>query len=436
MNTDLKTKKCFLLVGLLVASFLSADAAIRAADDGFLQRPGAELYLDGKPFCEISFNKFDLFWQFLAAEIPSSNIGPEGDQPAEAAEASLRDLGSLGFKTIRVFAAAPGVYLDPGKREKYLAATDQMLDACDRHGLRMVFCLCADDERLWKDCGETLLDLVARADSKSRARFQQMVRTLVLRYRERKTIAMWEHANELLLMADIGGKGRTWNGYKCPSLAEVARFHAETAAFIRGLDRRHLITTGDSFRFSQWHLAQAAAGDGKDMWTLDSFQELQRALGMAQRGVDVYCVHYYNHGARGENQVRGPSGAPVPCLPADIKRFATAAGQPLYLGEYGIAAEAHNESTRKFWSENPDWFTSYAGDAANARRVVAASLRAVVDSKANLTHWWTYQSHRRMDQTDPQRFDIDIHRTPELVRLVVEANRQLQMATTGFTYAR
>lgn len=41
-----------------------------------------------------------------------------------------------------------------------------------------------------------------------------------------------------------------------------------------------------------------------------------------------------------------------------------------------------------------------------------------------------------MDQNDPQRFDIDIHRTPKLVRLVVEANRRLQMATMGFTYAK
>jgi hypothetical protein len=436
VNENRKSGNRLLPACLLTLILFSTGAAARAADDGFLQRRGGELYLDGKPFYEISFNKFDLFWQFLAAELPSTNLGPEGDGPAAAAEASLRDLGSLGFKTIRVFAAAPGVYLDPARREKYLAATDRMLDACDRHGLRMVFCLRADDESLWKGCGETLWDLVARFDSQSRARFQQVVRELVLRYRQRKTIAMWEHANELLLMADIGGKGRIWNGYKCPSLAEVARFHAETAAFIHRLDARHLVTTGDSFRYSQWHLAQAAAGDGKNMWGLDSFAELGRALGMAQRGVDVYCVHYYNHGARGENQAQGPAGVPVACLPADIQRFAAAAGQPLYVGEYGVAAQPRNESTRKFWSENPDWFTSYAGDAAKARRVMAESLRVLVESRANLTHWWTYQSHRRMDQADPQRFDIDLHRTPELVRLVVEANRQLQMATMGFSYAK
>ncbi len=418
---------------------ISSDGAagLKAShDEGLLERRGSELYLDGRPFYEISFNKFDLFWQFLAAEIPSTNVGPEGDKPADAAEVSLRDLSSLGFKTIRVFAAVPSVYLDPTKREKYVAATDRMMDACDRHGLRMVFCLCASDEHLWKDCGETLFDLVARADSKSRLRFQEMVRALVSRYRSRKTIAMWEHANELLLMADIGGKGRVWNGEKCPSLAEVARFHTESAAFIRNLDARHLITTGDSFRYSQWHLAQAAAGDGKDMWMLDSLQELNRAVGMAQKGVDVFCVHNYNYGAHGENQVQGPAGKPVPCRPADIKRFTTAAGQPLYFGEYGAAPQAHNETTRKFWTENPQWFTSYVDDQADARRIVAESLQAVVEAKANLTHWWTYQSHRTMDQNDPQRFDIDIHRTPKLVRLVVEANRRLQMATMGFTYAK
>ena len=426
-----------LLATCSAAGFIAcAPLSLRAADDGFLDRRGGEFYLDGKPFYEIGFNKFDLFWQFLAAEVPSANIGPEGDEPAAAAEASLRDLGSLGFKTLRVFATAPGVYFDPAKRGRYLAATDHMLDACDRYGLRLVFCLCAEDEHIWKDCGETPLDLVARADSKSRARLYEMIGTIVARYRARKTIAMWEHANELLLMADIGGKGRTWNGRKCPSLAEVARFHAQTAAFIRSLDSRDLITTGDSFRYCQWHLARAAAGDGRDMWTLDTLDELGRAVGMAQKGVDVFCVHYYNHGARGQNQVRGPAGKAVPCQPADIKRLAAAAGQPLYLGEYGVIPEARTETTRKFWSENPEWFSSFAGDPANARRIVAESLQAVVDSRASLTHWWTYESHRRMDQQNPQRFDIDVHRTPDLVRLVVQANRRLQMATMRFSYAK
>jgi hypothetical protein len=40
-----------------------------------------------------------------------------------------------------------------------------------------------------------------------------------------------------------------------------------------------------------------------------------------------------------------------------------------------------------------------------------------------------------MDRRDPQRMDISWQRTPELVRLVVEANRKLQLATMGFTYA-
>ena len=70
---------------------ISSDGAAgfkASHDEGLLERRGSELYLDGRPFYEISFNKFDLFWQFLAAEIPSTNVGPEGGKPAEAAEAS------------------------------------------------------------------------------------------------------------------------------------------------------------------------------------------------------------------------------------------------------------------------------------------------------------------------------------------------------------
>ena len=49
---------------------------------------------------------------------------------------------------------------------------------------------------------------------------------------------------------------------------------------------------------------------------------------------------------------------------------------------------------------------------------------------------WCYQSNRDMDQENPQRFDLDAERTPNLVRLVVEANRQLQLQTMGFTYTK
>jgi hypothetical protein len=421
-----------LLVLLLVLLLLLVPTAGRAAD-GFLEARGTELYLDGRPFYEISFNKFDLFWELLAAEQHEGGFGP---RPAESAGSAVRELGQMGFKTVRVFCSQPEVYRDRDRRSHYYAAMDRMLDLCDRHGLRVVFCLGANDGSYAKARGETFRDFVARPGSKSRGDFEAYVQDMVTRYRGRKTIAMWEHANELLLMADIGGKARVWNGVTVPDLAEVARFHSDLAARIRTLDPRHLITTGDSFRFSQWHLYQASTGEEKNMWERDTLEQIGHALTMSQKGVDVFCVHYYGFGVKGENRVTGADGKPVVCLPADLKRIATAAGQPFYLGEYGLQAVARDDTKRAFWADNPDWFTGFEEDPSRAARTVAASLKVVVDARPSLTHWWCYQSDRDMDRNNPQRFDLDMRRTPELVRLVAGANRALQQATMGFTYMK
>jgi hypothetical protein len=57
---------------------------------------------------------------------------------------------------------------------------------------------------------------------------------------------------------------------------------------------------------------------------------------------------------------------------------------------------------------------------------VKKTLQGAVDSGVTLAYWWCYQSDRKQDQANRQRFDIDADRNPELVRCVVEANQQLQ----------
>ena len=417
------------VISILVLTF----QPVLSAGDAFLQRRGAELFLEGKPFYEISFNKFDLFWQLLAAECGEKGFG---EQPAASAEKALKDLHNLGFKTIRVFCSDPHAYADPARRPKFIAAMDRMLSLCDQHDLRVVFCLGIAETAYAQACGETFLDQLTRRDAKSRARLEAYVRDMVSRYRDRKTIAMWEHSNELLLMAGIGGKERSWNNIKIPSLPEVARFHTEVAALIRSLDQRHLVTTGDSYRPSTWHLYQFGEGLTRDAWGTDSMEELGRAVAMAQKGVDVFCIHnYYSSQAFGCHPVRGPEGKPVPVNLADWRALAQAAGQPLYLGEYGALPAARSD--KKFWTENPGWFESYEGaDRESAAKIIETALMQVVAARPNLTHWWCYQSDRDMDQQNPQRFDIALQRTPGLVRLVVEANRKLQRETMGFTYMK
>ena len=399
----------------------------------FLEVRGTALYLHSKPFNEISFNKFDLFWQILAAECGRKGFG---ENPVASAEKALKELHGFGFKTIRVFCNSSREYFDLEKRPLFFAAMDRMLDLCDKYDIRIVFSLGNCEKSFAEKCKEPFADMIARADSKSRSMARGYVRDVVMRYRNRKIIAMWEHGNELLLMADIGGKTRIWNKIAIPSLEEIARFHTEEAAFIRSLDSNHPITTGDSYRNSIWHGYQFGKGTGKDMWGMDTMDDIARGVSMAQKGVDVFCIHNYYHSAVfGCHPVMGANGKPVAVNLGAWTEVARKEGKPLYIGEYSAMPMARTEAHKKQWDENPDWFDSYQGaDSAKAEKIVATALNQVVDAKPNLVHWWCYRSSRDMDQKNPQRFDIDLDRTPNLVRMVAEANRRLQMETMGFTY--
>src|SRR4051794_11357321 len=66
-----------------------------------------QFFLDGKPFAEISFNKFDLFWQLYDQLTLGQPLDPSNPIVA-AQERALRNLHELGFQSIRVFALSWG----------------------------------------------------------------------------------------------------------------------------------------------------------------------------------------------------------------------------------------------------------------------------------------------------------------------------------------
>ena len=402
-----------------------------AGNPDFLEVRGTELYLHGKPFYEISFNKFDLFWQMLAAEFHKGGFGKE---PATTAEESLRNLNRMGFKTIRVFMTGVREYNNPESRPRFFQAMDRTLDLCDKYDVRVVFCLGIVENDYAALCGETFHDFIARADSASRTKMREYVRDVITRYHHRKTIAMWEHGNELLLKAGIGNFG----GDIMPTLDEVSEFYQLESDYIRSLDKSHPITTGDSYRNCIWSLYASTQDKTKNGWGVNTMDDIGKGVSMAQKSVDVFCIHnYYKGPAYGCHTVMGPDGKLTGLNMADWTSIAKAEGKPLYVGEYSAMPLARTDANKKRWEENPEWFESYEGaDQVKAIKMVKLGLEDIVKAKPNLTHWWCYQSNRNMDQKNPQRFDIDLVRTPELVRLVMDANRRLQMETMGFTYMK
>jgi len=403
----------------------------RLTQDEVLSVKDGRFHLDGRPFAEISFNKFDLLWQLydqLAAGKMLTDDNPVVQRQAKA----LRDLHEMGFQSIRVFGlpwgpSGPEAYSDPEKRVRLYAAIEKALDLCDQYHIRLVWSLGAGtftDTRLvpgkgWVHGEEQMRELVATRDSRGRQLLYRYLDETVSRYKNRKTILMWEITNELTLEADIGDKNAVYNGERMPTLKEVALFCDDVAKRIKSNDPLRLVNNGgSSMRESQWHLYQRKG------WGRDTFEEQFQCLEMlfSNSVVDVMDIHYYPNSKRGYS-IMGTDGKEAFLDEKGYLAMAKRIGKPLMIGEFGFAPAVKTD--KKIWEATPDYFESY-DDAAAAKPWVEHALDCTIDAGVQLSYWWCYQSDRPMDQTNPQRFDIDRERNPELLKSFIDANKRLQ----------
>ena len=408
-----------------------AEAASGLGKDDVLSIRNGQFFLDGKPFAEISFNKFDLFWQ-LYDQISAGHQLDALNPMVQAQDKALSNLHRLGFKTIRVFALpwgpqGPASYSDPVKRGNLYAALDKMLEICDAHDMRVVWSLGAGtftDTKLEKGKGwvhgeEQDRELVANPESRNRKLLYQYIDETVARYRSRKAVLMWEISNEVTLSADIGDRNRVFKGERKPTLKEVASFFNDVAGRIKAVDPLRLVNSGGSkMRESQWHLYM---GKG---WKKDTFEEQYKCFEMLYAGsaVDVVDIHSYPNNKPGYI-ISGDDGKETFLDHKGYMTIASRLGKPLMVGELGLQAAAKGE--KKIWEETPDYFESYS-DMKAAKPWVERTLDSVIDAGIPLVYWWCYQSDRTVEQKDIQRFDIDCDRNPELVDCVVKANKRLR----------
>lgn len=416
-------------VWLLLALPSSVPAALTQQD--VLSIKDGRFFLEGAPYAEISFNKFDLLWQ-LYDQLAEGKALNATNVMVQAQDKALRDLHELGFKSIRVFAlpwgpAGPESYSDPQKRTKLYAALDRMLELCDAHDIRVVWSLGAasfTDTKLvpgkgWVYGEEQQRELVANRESRGRKLLYRYVDETVARYRNRKAVLMWEISNEVTLTADIGDSHGVYGGERVPTLKEVAGFFDDVARRIESVDPLRLVSSGGSnMRESQWHLYQ---GQG---WRTDSFEEQFKCFELlyANSAVDIIDIHSYPDNKPGY----AITGTNLNKMWLDDKGYMTIARRlrkPLMIGEIGL--HAIPRSDKKVWQKTPDYFESY-NDAKAAKPWVTKTLNDVIDAGVPLSYWWCYQSDRVDDQKDPQRFAIDRDRDPELVACIVEANRRLK----------
>lgn len=427
---SVRVLKRLVILGVFVFSCVFCNAASLSSDDVLSIREG-RFYLDGKPFAEISFNKFDLLWQ-LHDQLNSGNALDETNPMVRAQDKAMRGLHEMGFRTIRFFALPWGPsgtesYADPEKRKLLYTALDKVLELCDRHDIRVVWSLSAGgftDAKIvpgkgWVYGQEHKRELVSNPQSRSRKLLYQYIDETVARYKHRKAVLMWEISNELTLSADIGNKDRVKNGQRMPTLKDVAGFFDDVANRIKLGDPLRLVNSGGShMRESQWHLYQRKG------WEKDTFDEQMKCFEMLYKetAVDVIDVHSYMNNKSGY-VISDGSGGQAYLGNRDWMTIAKRIGKPLMIGEFGLQAAA--KSNKEIWDETPDYFESYA-DIKAAKPWVEKTLNSVIDAGVQLSYWWCYQSDRPRDQKNPQRFDLTGQRNPELLKCIIKANRRLQ----------
>ena len=376
------------------------------AQEGFLARQGNDLVLGGAPFHELSFNKFDLLAQFSPAL--GGDWGDRGPGTVAAAEAALGTLGSKGFRVVRV-AVSPysasgfeGAFFDADparqaqERRELFAAFDQMLDACDRHGIRIVPTLLWQIEALTKLGGQPLRATMTDPDSLGRRRVAEFVRAVVTRYRDRPTIAMWEVGNEYNLVADI-----QWPQFDVTS-DQVAAYVHDVATLVRSIDANHLITTGDSApRPAAMHLLRAVRAGKEVDWTPDSADELIEYLRLMNADpIDVISIHYADDAMISLGGTRGS--------PENLRFYVRAAaeiGKPLFVGEIGYVAD----------------MKSFATPAALA--LLRATLPVLVELKLPLTLYWTFNDDR---EGAGEYLSLRYGKTDEALRLIEAASVEVR----------
>ncbi len=401
-------------------------------DDNVLRSIGGSFWMNGEPYYEISFNKWDLSSQIASDLSFNDGVYPNRswctpETTLAGAERAIKELSENGFRTIRIFAS----HVNPGRGQAALdhlfAHTDLMYDLCDKYGIRVVPCLgLMDTEFLdgkivegigWVSGTETYSDLITNPDSASRAWVYEFIDLYIHRYKDRDTILMWEIQNEGNLGADVAsGVDATY------SIGQLGDYYADVTARIKANDPTRLVSGGDSLlRSAQWHLYAAvmAGADGHD-WTIDKDYERVDALYTINNGVDVVSVHGYGVGYKndsGHAYYLAEKGNRYLQKVVDWKLLLAEArriGMPLYNGECGGMVDANGNELSA---------DNVSPEAAEAR---ARYLNTLVDAGVQLTHWWAFNSDRVDFGLDMDTWNVTIEDTPETFAAIKRANEQLQ----------
>ena len=393
-------------------------------------------YLDGAPFVEIGWNKFDINWM-LWDEVFKGRALTDNNAMVIKQRNSMRELAEAGVKTIRFFGNVhPSsfhtqwwpAWIDANKRVTMCnAAMDKAIAICEEFNIRAIISLMSDNfVNKTVTPAEDYRTLIANANSQSRKDMYAYLDYVINRYKGRKGVLAWEVGNELTLDIDIDPGTRIRGGERRPTAAEMNQFFIDVCAKIKSIDTLRMITSGGSvLRESAYGLSQLT--ESQTTWPpRDKYSEHRSIYSFYYQntGFENVDIHFYTKKPP-NYRIRNDNGSD---LQLNIKLYndmCTSIGRPLMIGEYGALPKV-DKTNKMYWLTGDDWFTTFAGESDTAQMYVQEACDNAVNSGCRLIYWWCYDSHRPQDQNNPERMDLSKTRTPILFNKVLDANRRLK----------
>jgi len=272
--------------------------------DGILRNYGHVLVQNGEPFYEISFNMESLNRKIAADGIfedpgMSLNAILTDESRLPTVRKTLSQLRDNGLTTIRIHCCQINLCRNQEETDSFFAAADAMYDLCDQYGIRVVACLgllspeflpgSYVDGSHWLHGPADMEDLLCSSTGEARANVYAFIDAYVGRYKDRKTILMWEIHHEGYHEAELYRTGKM-----APySLVELNVYYRDAAERIRKNDPQRLVSSGDGMlHANQYHLMQTAV-DGRKRLTGNWDTENQRlyCLALLHQHMDVISIH-------------------------------------------------------------------------------------------------------------------------------------------------
>ena len=325
-----------------------------------LRADHAQLFRGKLEFRNIGANIPDLFERYLSDD-------------DVAAKKMLTDAQGAGVRFARCFGTTWGPErfgLFETDRRRWLAAFDRMLLAADRHGIAVVPSLLFNIRMLpdyvQRKTGrqEGVVGCLTSGTA-SNGLAVTYVTALVTRYRTDPRVLFWEIGNEYNLEADLSLQWKARPLNEVPTSDQIRAFLAQIGTVIKRLDRKHLVTSGNSdMRPAAWHLQQArlahrSAADPLNFpldWTKDTFAQYTEMLRFfSPPPLDLVSVHQY------APDPKQPDASDVSWLLPDhehavLLSWARVASQslqqPLFVGEFGETFVLDGKPQPALWTQD------------------------------------------------------------------------------------